>query len=50
MKPEKLNQLFLQHLTPISRLHFVGERLQDIVDMLEEISYEISSEGVEAED
>jgi hypothetical protein len=47
MKPEKLNELFLKHLTPTSRIDFIVERLQDIKEMLDEVNYEICCNGVE---
>lgn len=50
VKPEKLNELFLKHLTPTNRLEFIIERLHDIREMIEEVNYEICCEGVEAED
>lgn len=50
MKPEKLNEQFLKHLTPISRIDFIVDRLRDIGEMLDEVNYEISCNGVEAQD
>lgn len=50
MRPEKLNQLFLKYLTPVSRIEFILERIQDVKEMLDEVNYEICCDGVEAED
>ena len=50
MKPEMLNKQFLKYLTPTRRIEFILERLQDIKEMLDEVNYEISCDGVEAED
>jgi hypothetical protein len=47
MRPEKLNDLFLKYLTPSRRLEFIIERLQDIKDLLEEVSYEIAYDGLD---
>jgi len=49
MEPEKLNKLFLQHLTPTRRMDFIIERVRDIEDLLGEMNYAIVN-GIEAED
>jgi hypothetical protein len=45
---ENINDLYLKYFDPSDKLDFVGERLADIKDMLEDVSYEICRDGLKA--